>query len=85
MGIVLGIIVVKFQKNWSNRTLIILKKKNLGLQGGNLQQIQKQHIPIPIMVERGKINILNIRIHDHSLSWLDTGTSIKSGRVELVL
>jgi hypothetical protein len=23
-------------------------EKNLGLQGGNLQQIQRQHIPIPL-------------------------------------
>ena len=34
-------------------------------------------------VERGKN--LNTNIHDNSLSWLGTGTSIKSGRVKLVL
>jgi NADPH-dependent curcumin reductase CurA len=33
--------------------------------------------------EIGKIVTHNTHIHDHSLSWLDTGTSIKSGRVEL--
>ena len=27
----------------------------------------------------------NIQIHDHSISWLGTGTSIKSGGVKLVL
>jgi hypothetical protein len=27
----------------------------------------------------------NTQIHDHLLSWLDTGTSIKSGGVKLVL
>jgi hypothetical protein len=34
--------------------------------------------------ERGKINTTNTLIHDHSLSWIGTVTSIKSGGVELV-
>ena len=37
------------------------------------------------IVERGKIDIPNTHIHDRLLSWLGTGTSIKSGRIKLVL
>ena len=37
------------------------------------------------IVEKGQIDTPNTQIHDHSLSWLGTGTSIKSGRVKLVL
>ena len=37
------------------------------------------------IVERGKIATTNTQIHDRSLSWLDTDTSIKSDGVELVL
>jgi hypothetical protein len=37
------------------------------------------------ITESDKIDILNTQIHDCSLSWLGTGTSIKSGRVKLVL
>jgi hypothetical protein len=37
------------------------------------------------MTERGQIYTTNIQIHDHSLSWLGTGTSIKHGGVKLVL
>jgi hypothetical protein len=37
------------------------------------------------ITESDKIDILNTQIHDRSLSWLGTGTSIKSGRVKLVL
>jgi len=36
--------------------------------------IQKSNIKI---VERGKIDTLNTQIHDRSVSWLGTGTSIK--------
>ena len=35
--------------------------------------------------KRGKIATTNSHIHDHSLSWISTGTSIKSDRVKLVL
>jgi hypothetical protein len=35
--------------------------------------------------ERDKINNPNTQIHDYSLSWLSTGSSIKSGRVKLIL
>jgi hypothetical protein len=38
-----------------------------------------------IIVERDKIKTSNTQIHDHSLSWLGTGTSIKSGGVKIVL
>ena len=33
---------------------------------------------------RGKIDILSTHIHDHSLSWLSTGTSITSDGVKIV-
>jgi hypothetical protein len=34
---------------------------------------------------RGKIDTTNTHIHDWSLSWLSTGTSIKSGGVKILL
>ena len=37
------------------------------------------------IVERGKIDTPNTHIHDRSLSWFGTGTSIESGRAKLVL
>ena len=37
------------------------------------------------IVERDKIDTTNTQIHDRSLSWLDTDTSIKTGEVKLVL
>ena len=37
------------------------------------------------IVDRDKIDTPNIQIHDRSLSWISTGTSIKSGGVKLVL
>ena len=37
------------------------------------------------IVERGQIDNPNTQIHDLSLSWLGTGTLIKSGRVKLGL
>jgi hypothetical protein len=36
-------------------------------------------------IERGNIDITNTQLHDRSLSWLGTGTSMKSGGVKLVL
>ena len=36
------------------------------------------------MTERGKFDTPNTQIHDRSLSWLGTGTSIKRGGVMLV-
>ena len=37
------------------------------------------------IVEREKIDPPSTPVHEHSLSWLGTGTSIKSGRIKLVL
>ena len=37
------------------------------------------------IVERGKTDTSNTHIHDRSLSWLGTFSSIKSGGVKLVL
>jgi len=47
-----------------------------------VRTIPKSNIKI---VDRGKIDIPNTQIHDLSLSWLGTGTSITSGSVKLVL
>jgi hypothetical protein len=47
-----------------------------------VRTISKSNINI---VERDKIDTPNTYIHDYSLSWLGTGTSIKSGRVKPVL
>jgi len=47
-----------------------------------VRTIPKSNIKI---VERSKLDTPNTQIHDHSLSWLGTGTSIKRGRVKLVL
>ena len=44
--------------------------------------ILKSNIKI---VERGNIDTPNTQLHDSSLSWLGTGTSIKSGGVKRVL
>jgi len=48
----------------------------------NVGLILKSNIKI---VERDKIDTPCTQIHDGSLSWLDTGTSIKSDGVKLVL
>ena len=37
------------------------------------------------IAERGNIDTPNTQIHDLSLSWFGTGTSIKCDRVQLVL
>jgi hypothetical protein len=64
-----------------------------------LSQVTKQNLPHNValstssrisksninIVERDKIDTPNTYIHDYSLSWLGTGTSIKSGRVKPVL
>ena len=46
------------------------------------EQFQNQ---IEKTVEKDKIDTSNTQIHDRSLSWLGTGTSVKSGGVKLVL
>ena len=35
------------------------------------------------IAEKGKIDSPNVQIHDRSLSWLGTATTIKSGRVKV--
>jgi len=40
--------------------------------------------PIEDIVVRGNIDTPNAHIHNSTLSWLDTDTSIKSGGVKLV-
>ena len=47
-----------------------------------VETVLKPNIKI---VERDKLDTSNTQIHDRSLSWLGTGTSIKSGGVKLVL
>jgi len=44
--------------------------------------LEKFQNPIENRRNRGKFYTPNTHIYVHSLSWLDTGTSIKSGRVE---
>ena len=44
-----------------------------------------EHFKNPIeIIERSKFDIPNTYIHDHSLSWLGTGTSFKCGGVKLI-
>jgi hypothetical protein len=51
-----------------------------GLSRQNNSKIQQKNL------RNGcKFNRPNIPIHDRALTWLDTDTSIKSGRVNLVL
>ena len=58
---------------------------------GNKMKSQKQHIIRTApksntnIVERGRIDTPDTQIHDRSLSWLCTGTSIKSGGAKLIL
>ena len=47
-----------------------------------VETIPKSNIKI---IERVGIDTPNTQIHDRSLSWLGTGTSITSGGVKLVL
>ena len=58
-------------KNKNKNTIVILSE--------NFQN------PIAKIIERDKIDTPNTQIHDRSLSCLGTGTSIKSGRVKLIL
>jgi hypothetical protein len=45
-----------------------------------LEQFQN---PLKQIIERGKSDNHNTKIHDRSCSWLDAGTSIKRGGVKL--
>ena len=60
----------------------------------NVQLILKSYLHVVLgttlisnrkIVERGKIDTPNTQIHEHSLSCLGTGTSIKSGWVKQVV
>ena len=42
-------------------------------------------IPISIVRERGKFDTPNTQMHDRAHFWFDTGISINSGGVKLVL
>ena len=53
-----------------------MKKKNIPVSEKFKNQIK--------FAERGKIVTPNIQIHDSSLFWFDTGTSIKSVWIKLV-
>jgi hypothetical protein len=74
------------RKNFFNTFSIgynaILSNKVKNIKYHTFGTIPKSNIKI---VERGKIDTPNTQIHDCSLSWLGTGTSIKCGRVKLVL
>ena len=48
----------------------------------NCQDSSKSNIKI---VKTGNIETPNAYIHDNSLSWLGTDTSVKSGRIKLFL
>jgi len=58
-------------------------------ENSNKMKNQKYHIVGTILksnikiVERGKIDIPSTQLHDRSLSWLATGTSIESGGVKI--
>jgi hypothetical protein len=60
---------------YRQRSLTIWKTKKYHIVG----TILKSNIKI---VEWGKIDIRSTQLHDRSLSWLATGTSIESGGVK---
>ena len=77
----------KTSKNWIADIFIYFYHRPIMLL--IINKIKKQNIPhsrnnIKI-VERGKTDTSNTKIHDRLFSWLGTGTSIKNGRVKLVL
>ena len=45
---------------------------------------EQSQIPIKKIAAIGRIDTSNIQVHDQSLIWLDTGTSLKSGGAKLV-
>ena len=63
------------KRKTQNKSLFMneMEKKHCGT-------IPKSKIKI---VERGQIDTLSTQIHDRSLSWLGTDTSIRSGGVKL--
>ena len=72
--------IIYTKKSLINYKILMNKMKNKKYQ--TVETILKLNIKI---VERGKIDTPSTQIHDPSLSWLGTGTLIKSGRVKLVL
>ena len=70
-------------KYYTVRTILKYYTVRTILKYYTVRTILKSNIKI---VGRGKIDTSNAaQIHDHSLSWLGTDTSIKSGGVKLVL
>jgi len=66
--------------NFSFFIFYVVIKKKIKKKYHNVGTFPKLNIAI---VERGKIDTPNPQIHDHSLSWLGTDTSIKkSDRLE---
>jgi len=63
----------------STGTIKFIKMKNKNKKNTTVGTIPKFNRKI---VERGKIDTSRTQIHDHSLSWLGTGTSIKSDGVK---
>ena len=72
--------IIYTKESLINYKILMNKMKNKKYH--TVETIPKLNIKI---VERGKIDTPNTQIHDPSLSWLGTGTLIKSGRVKLVL
>jgi hypothetical protein len=67
----------KFKDIFNSYTIKLKKKKK-----HTLKSVLKYNLKI---VERDKIDTPNTHVHDHSLSWLGTITSMKRGRAKLVL
>ena len=68
--------------DYSVQSLIIkCKALNKQTKKHSVGKIPKSNIKI---VEKGKIDTPNTHIHDRSLPWLGTGTSIKSGGVNFI-
>jgi hypothetical protein len=68
------------KKEKKSHTVVIILKSNIKIH--TVVIILKSNIKI---VGRSKFDTSNTQIHDHLLSWLGTGTSIKSCWVRLVL
>jgi hypothetical protein len=60
-----------------------IERKNKNTKCTTLSE-QFQNPTEKIPVERGKIDTNNLQVYDLPLSWLGTGTSIKSGGVRQV-
>ena len=78
----LGICKKKIPLLSTNQKTAFTYKVALWKNYHNVGTIPKSNIKI---VDRFKINTPNTQIHDPSLVWLGTGTSVKSGEVKLAL